>query len=110
MLHFLWFKLQSIVIILNMDIFGYIDRIPIKTIGIYAIAMSVFLTMLIGWLVYLVVSSTDWSAWVQWLVSILIILFWCVCMLCIVVGLLFSYLYQKRHIIKRNYYLIKKLF
>lgn len=85
-----------------MDIFGYIDRTSIKTMGIYAIALCAFLTILIGWLVYLVVSSTDWTAWVQWLASIMIILFWCVCMFCIVGGLFLSYLYQKRQIIKEE--------
>ena len=83
-----------------MDILRYIDRTSIKTIGIYAIALCAFLTILIGWLVYLVVSSTDWTAWLQWLISSLIVLFWCVCMLCIVGGLFLSYLYQKRHTIK----------
>lgn len=85
-----------------MGIFEYIDRTSIKKIGIYALAASAFLTILIGWLVFLVVSSTDWSAWAQWLVSVLIILFWCACVLCIVGVLFLSYVYQKRHNIKEE--------
>lgn len=91
-----------------MDIFGYIDRTSIKTIGIYAIALSAFLTILVGG-VYLVISSIDWSAWVRWLVSILIILFWCVC------GVLYGYFscrifIKNDMLLKRNYYLINSLF
>lgn len=83
-----------------MNIQEYIDKTSFGKLSVYTIVSGVLLTIIMGWLAYLVVYCTDWASWIKYPLGILIVLILCLILYIIICFLFLILLYKERHEIK----------